>query len=513
MGPLRLLAKLVTVAALFSALGPVVAAAGPSRPVVFVPGILGSRLCDSSGKVLWGRSDSLSNLSDLALRPQPKPGVTSCGIVTEIQILGPLWSIHQYDSLLETFQRLGYREGENLFVFDYDWRQSNFNTAKRLAEFIHTKVRPGVSFDIVAHSMGGLVTRIYLHDLPDEDAKRIRTAFYMGTPFSGSANTFGLISHGWGAIENRIAGGKERIRETVLSLPSFIELLPRYDKCCYVREADGAQTFLPIFALSTWVQMGWLPKGAVDFAGDLEFLNSLKRAASLDEYTKGPANRGIREVMVAGDRHSTRLYLGMPRANTRPDGWIFTMAGGDGTVPKWSAANAVLGQENVLSDSIAGSLTSFTEHATIFDDKWVQEQLARELLAAAPPTELAIAGAGAPSIRVRRGGQEMVWQIESISLIPRDATVVKGTQVKALLTIEFEKDVPIARSSLVPTIVVRSKHRTQRLVVSEETTPDDLLRHRLRFSASGYAAEAAGLVDIEANLGPIAGHAYVAVIE
>ena len=73
------------------------------------------------------------------------------------------------------------------FQFDYDWRRDNVENAKRLHRFIVEKRKyvraehkkrfgvdnPNIKFDIVAHSMGGLVVRAYLQDHRDERIDRL----------------------------------------------------------------------------------------------------------------------------------------------------------------------------------------------------------------------------------------------------------------------------------------------------------------------------------------------------
>src|SRR5262249_14509213 len=157
------------------------------------------------------------------------------------------------------------------------------------------------------------------------------------------------------------------------------------------------------------------------------------RAAALGMYLNDPAPYGIREVKVAGDAHSTRLYLGMRANNTHPEAWLFTMAEGDGTVPKWSAAN------NLAFDSLAGTLQSFYEHATIFDDRWVQDQLSRELTEDVPPKELAIAGPGNPTLRVTMGGKEAIWTLKSVTILPESATVSKAANIAADLILTLDE--------------------------------------------------------------------------
>jgi pimeloyl-ACP methyl ester carboxylesterase len=74
-----------------------------------------------------------------------------------------------YAPVIAHLHKLGYREGVNLFIFDYDWRRSAFDNAAKLESFVREKIPdPFQRFDILAHSMGGLVARIYAlrHDTP-----------------------------------------------------------------------------------------------------------------------------------------------------------------------------------------------------------------------------------------------------------------------------------------------------------------------------------------------------------
>jgi pimeloyl-ACP methyl ester carboxylesterase len=175
-------------------------AAEPEQPLVFVPGILGSKLCEGRD-VLWGSASSLSNFNKLEIQPNSAgPDIFSCGLVDRISVLGPFWTIHEYDGLIKTLTNLGYKEGSSLFVFHYDWRLSNYDTAKTLQAFINrTPQLTNRKFDIVAHSMGGIATSIYLRQ--QNGKKRVRTAIYLGTPFAGSMNALATLSNGWGVLQ------------------------------------------------------------------------------------------------------------------------------------------------------------------------------------------------------------------------------------------------------------------------------------------------------------------------
>jgi pimeloyl-ACP methyl ester carboxylesterase len=125
------------------------------------------------------------------------------GLVEKVNILGPFWTSHQYDSLLQYLHSFGYVDNKMLFVFAYDWRVSNFETAARLKAFVdgNPALRDG-KFDLLSHSRGGgIVSKIWM--LEYGGASKVRKAIYMGTPFQGSMNVFGTLSDGWGDFINR----------------------------------------------------------------------------------------------------------------------------------------------------------------------------------------------------------------------------------------------------------------------------------------------------------------------
>ena len=173
------------------------------NPIIVIPGVLGSRLVDSqTGQIVWGEfgGDSINPASSGGARlialpmSEAKPLVSLTDYVRpagtldalEIRVLGIPFQINAYRDLLTTLGVGGYRdEKTNLaninygnqsyssFQFDYDWRRDNVENSRRLHAFIlekkryieaerrdrHGKDLEPVRFDIVAHSMGGLVAR------------------------------------------------------------------------------------------------------------------------------------------------------------------------------------------------------------------------------------------------------------------------------------------------------------------------------------------------------------------
>jgi len=206
---------------------------GPDRnPVIVIPGILGSKLVDkNSGNVVWGvvgkgsaDPDTPEGLRQMALPMQT--GVPLRQLNDEVMPEGALESLdvrlfgiarlqpEAYASILKALGAGGYTDqtlGESgaidyggndhytCFQFGYDWRRSLPENARLLSEFI-TEKRAEVSaehrrrfgaagagpvkFDIVAHSMGCLLTRYYLRygDQPLPSSDRIPAPTWKGAP-------------------------------------------------------------------------------------------------------------------------------------------------------------------------------------------------------------------------------------------------------------------------------------------------------------------------------------------
>lgn len=272
----------------------------PKRPVVFVPGIIGSILADESGNVVWGNAGSLKgrNFHRMNLLPENSPAepLKSAGILRDVPLLFGAIEIGVYAKALDflvgetTFAdyltgnpvKGHYVDGETLFVFSYDWRRSNFANALKLDSFIRKHV-PSGEYDVIAHSMGGIITRIMLSQkgpatlctsgsaddagLDDAGYQDLCTAIYgappggtwpsdhlnagrpaagrlhtfmeIAVPHYGSVNLAATLMEGWGRISERLLGGKLAIQNTVLSMTAPVELLPTYARCC-ARGAAGA---------------------------------------------------------------------------------------------------------------------------------------------------------------------------------------------------------------------------------------------------------------------------------
>src|SRR5690606_32517721 len=117
-----LVGTLLLCVSLLSAAGEHPAAAQPSaapqRPLVFVPGLLGSKLGRTGEEreevVVWGTAEALGNFPALALEGAAGLEIVPCGLIRDISYLG-IFSQAVYRPFIERLATAGYREGETLF--------------------------------------------------------------------------------------------------------------------------------------------------------------------------------------------------------------------------------------------------------------------------------------------------------------------------------------------------------------------------------------------------------------
>ncbi len=210
--------------------------------IVLVPGILGSVL-ERCGKIIWGPNvasvlallrtgggalalDATESAAGEAVQPTQ--------LMPDMHLIPGFWKIDGYARLEQQIGALpGVRRGENFFTFPYDWRLDNRLSAQLLADAARTWLddwrRSSNNCDarliLVAHSMGGLVSRYFLE--VDGGWRDARALITLGTPFRGSLNALIGLSNGL-AIPFLGAEAARRMAEVMRGFPSVYQLLPRY---------------------------------------------------------------------------------------------------------------------------------------------------------------------------------------------------------------------------------------------------------------------------------------------
>ena len=146
------------------------------RPVIIIPGISGSQLVNpATGKTVWfsvkrDKDDDLRLPMTSPVLSRNRDTLQVKDIIREVE-LPVLPDVEVYKTLIDALKARGYAEAawdkpeasDVFYVFPYDWRRDNVETAallmKKMAEVKRSVKQPGLKFDIIAHSMGGLVAR------------------------------------------------------------------------------------------------------------------------------------------------------------------------------------------------------------------------------------------------------------------------------------------------------------------------------------------------------------------
>lgn len=102
---------------------------------------------------------------------------------TPIDYYGPMVAQLQSD--------YGFEPGRSLFGFPYDWRLSNIDNASLLAGRVdEICTRTGKKLNLIAHSMGNLLTMAFLSQFPDLAERCIESWVAIGAPFLGAGGLF-----------------------------------------------------------------------------------------------------------------------------------------------------------------------------------------------------------------------------------------------------------------------------------------------------------------------------------
>lgn len=176
-------------------------------PLILVPGVGGSHIVNGTEEK-WPNADrmalSLSDeyFMDLALRPDGTEDPARDYAVGDIVRKAPVNLLPDpdvYQSTIDKLQAAGYREGVDLFVYPYDWRKDARGNNGRgnvgLISFVDkVRTRTGApKVDIMAHSMGGMVTLAALEDT--RSVGKVRKVLTMGTPVLGATQALGVLQY------------------------------------------------------------------------------------------------------------------------------------------------------------------------------------------------------------------------------------------------------------------------------------------------------------------------------
>ena len=275
------------------------------NPVIIIPGVTGSQLINpKTDKTVWfsvrrDKDDDIRLPMTSSILARNRDTLRVKDIIRTIK-LPVLPDVEVYQTLIDALIARGYTEGDwnkprstdVFYVFPYDWRRDNVESAHLLMQKMEAVKRsvklPKLKFDIIAHSMGGLIARyaaMYgMSDLPREGAAaspnwsgaaHINKLMMFGTPNEGSFASFEALINGYPIIASRKLPLIDDFRsEDVMSSPAAFQLLPHQTSTRFFDE-NLKPLQVDIYDPETWIKYGW---GAIS---DPKFLDKLKDAERL----------------------------------------------------------------------------------------------------------------------------------------------------------------------------------------------------------------------------------------
>lgn len=268
-------------------------------------------------------------------------------ILETVRLARLLPEVYVYRDLLDALRRYaGYRQAtwddpgsegdrDTFYVFAYDWRRDNVANARELVQRIERLKlrlqRPELKFNIVAHSMGGLIARYAAMygdaDLPPDGipvqpnwrgAAHISKIVMIGTPNEGSTDAFATLLEGYSITEGlrrRVPLLNKLSAEDTARTPSVFQLMPHRQSAKFLDE-NLQPIEVDLYDPEVWRRYGW---GAINteafrrgYGGSPEDLdaylaNTLRRTRRFHEALDAVENSESPVILLAigGDCEET----------------------------------------------------------------------------------------------------------------------------------------------------------------------------------------------------------------
>ncbi len=319
-------------------------------PVVFLPGVAGSVLCQETAagcQNLWPLAP-IGSRENLRLEMSVPYVIKASDIVRTAGLAHKTMDV--YDSFVSAMERMGYPEGKWLFPCPYDWRKDVASHVQSVAKAVKRALETQPNADkvvLVAHSMGGLVARAYLAATPNAP---VETLITIGTPHRGAPKAYYAIIMGYdfgnASVHHKL------MKSLAHSFPGAYQLLP-WD--VFVNEQYRRAKWTLERTYGVWYRATRLKAGlntpglgAYEESIDWPWLMSsgcLQTAYQLQNAIGKDAPTGLRTYAIIGHGTSTLHHYdartdinGMVRVDVGDEYRLIPDFGdGDGTVPLASA--------------------------------------------------------------------------------------------------------------------------------------------------------------------------------
>ena len=202
-----------------------------STPIIFIPGIMGSRLYDDVDckSIVWTPEGSITQMIKTLSHLTSKMKLDNTLYVNrpvnqnKVSIKDREYGAFKIykdmlDSLCDRFP------DRDIYFFSYDFRQTNIDNGKKLDDFIDSLQVDKV--DIIAHSMGGLVASNYISEKGNSKIDKI---IIQGSPLEGAPQLLNAVMH-WEIagdyVQDLVLGSAGLVKQLKASYPSVAEMYP-----------------------------------------------------------------------------------------------------------------------------------------------------------------------------------------------------------------------------------------------------------------------------------------------
>ncbi|NNE67037.1 MAG: hypothetical protein HKN33_10775 [Pyrinomonadaceae bacterium] len=260
-------------------------------PVVIIPGLTGSELVnEKTGEQVWfsfGRAKG----DDLRLPVSPdfkanRDDLVSRDILRSVKVSRLLPKIRIYRSIIDSLKKDGFSEGnideptengfeDTVYVFPYDWRRDNVENAhlllQKLDKIRRKAKRPELRFNVVAHSMGGLLVRYAAMYGTADLTENMESSSWSGAEYFNNISLIGTPNGGTHLILETMIKGMSLTRGWNVNLP-FVRDLSKFDAFTFpslyqllphkgitrILDENLKELEVDIYSPETWEKYGWL---------------------------------------------------------------------------------------------------------------------------------------------------------------------------------------------------------------------------------------------------------------
>jgi pimeloyl-ACP methyl ester carboxylesterase len=309
----------------------------PDVPLtVLVPGIMGSELLRPGGERVWLNLGNAIGSHDLSL-PFTLPLCDSRDDLVPGDLIGAdtflprMFGFTEYADAIELLEGAGFARGRAdggpaYHVFTYDWRRDIVESARALEEELDALAEargdPDARFNVIGHSMGGLIARYYLRyggTEPTEDApvtwagaRRIRNLILVAVPNGGSIPALDAILNG-----NRVGMSYTTLAAEVIGrMPAIYALLPP-NGAAALADGAGEPLAVDLHDPGVWERLGWGP-----------FAPYSARRRN-DPWESRPERAAHREFVSAALQRAGAVHRALARTATTPCPSRVVLLGGD----------------------------------------------------------------------------------------------------------------------------------------------------------------------------------------